>query len=93
MLTCVDLSDYLALLRAFGSAVQLHVLAALDGGKGAVALVSAEVNPKFTCFTSTKVQILTLTHGGKGPGWSAITCFTGTKVQILTLILEQTYKY
>jgi hypothetical protein len=80
------------------------VLAALDGGKGAVALVSAEVNPKFTCCTSTKVQILTLTHVGKGAGvvcnyllyWYKGTntdAKTGTKVQILTLILVQKYKY
>jgi hypothetical protein len=46
MLAYADLSDYVALLGAFDSAVQVHVLAllaALDGGKAAVALVSAEV--------------------------------------------------
>jgi hypothetical protein len=46
MLAYADLSDYVALLDAFDSAVQVHVLAllaALDGGKAAVALVSAEV--------------------------------------------------
>jgi hypothetical protein len=55
-----------------------------------------QVNPKFTCFTSTKVQILTLTtlRAALGtrvpydyqvnPKFSA--CFTSTKVQILTLV-------
>ena len=37
----IDLSDYLSILGAFGSEVQMHVLGALDDGRGAVALVGA----------------------------------------------------
>jgi hypothetical protein len=48
---------------------------------------------QFTCFTGTKVQVLTL-RGGWGAGgevsdgvrlWTQFTCVTGTKAQILTL--------
>jgi len=38
----IDLSDYMAVLRAFGSHVQLHVLNGLDQGKGALAVISAQ---------------------------------------------------
>jgi hypothetical protein len=37
---------------------------------------------QFTCFTSTKVQILTQHVGGLSG--TQFTCFTSTKVQILT---------
>lgn len=37
----IDLSDYMAVLRAFGSDVQLHVLAGLEHGRDAVAVISA----------------------------------------------------
>ena len=36
---------------------------------------------QFTCFTGTKIQILT--QSGRQQG-TQFTCFTGTKVQILT---------
>jgi hypothetical protein len=44
----------------------------------------------FTCFTGTKVQILThfeeMASAGGQAGGAHFTCFTGTKVQILTLM-------
>ncbi len=45
-----------------------------------------EQGTQFTCFTGTKVQILTQMWGGPGARYplSQFTCFTGTKVQILT---------
>ena len=51
----------------------------------------AAAGTEFTCFTSTKVQILTLCDGGRAGGSACVfsgtqvTCFTSTKVQILSL--------
>ncbi len=45
----------------------------------------------FTCFTSTKVQILTLSGGGRAGGSACVfsgtqfTCVTSAKIQILSL--------
>jgi hypothetical protein len=53
--------------------------------QGALARTSdSQVNPKFTCFTSTEVQILTLTRAQFGLEGTQFTCFPGTKVQLLT---------
>ena len=41
-------------------------------------------NPKFTCFTSAEVQILTLTRAHFGLAGTQLARFTGTKVQLLT---------
>jgi hypothetical protein len=52
-------------------------------------MLAAEEAPtlgaQFTCFTGTKVQILTQKLAEEAPTLGAqFTCFTGTKVQILT---------
>jgi hypothetical protein len=40
--------------------------------------------PQFTCFTSTKVQILTASGVGGAQFTTQFACFTSTKAQILT---------
>jgi hypothetical protein len=64
----------------------LNVTRALAGRSGVFTLkafalsADASKGTQFTCFTGTKVQILTQRREQR----SHFTCFTGTKVQILT---------
>ena len=50
----IDLSDYMAVLRAFGSHVQLHVLSGLDQGRGALAVMSAQSGVCLLVHTSSR---------------------------------------
>ena len=56
-------------------------------GSVVISELVSEGSGDFSCFTSTKVQILTpeeLGSEGAGDFSSQFTCFTSTKVQILT---------
>ena len=65
---------------------QAELLRALEAAEKRTA-----AGTEFTCFTSTKVQILTLCGGGRAGGSACVfsgtqfTCFTSPKVQILSL--------